>query len=56
LPDDPLTQIGAVEFPSGVMVRGHWIDKSGLEAMKESSRDTSFVRSAWRALQLKLSL
>ena len=56
LPDDPLTQIGAVEFPSAVMVRGHWIDKSGLEAMTEASRDSSFVRSAWRALQMKLSL
>lgn len=55
LPDDPLVQVGAVEFPSGVMVKGHWIDKSGLEVMKEAARDTSFVRSLWRALQMKFS-
>ncbi|WP_339913332.1 amidohydrolase family protein [uncultured Brevundimonas sp.] len=52
---DPLTQIGAVELPSGVMVGGHWIDEAGLEAMRNSARDTSFVRSLWRVLELKLS-
>jgi hypothetical protein len=56
LPQDPLTQIKAVEFPSGVMVRGHWIDKSELETMRKASRETSFMRSAWRAVHMKLSL
>ncbi len=54
LPGDPLTQIGAVESPSGVMVGGYWIDDDGLEDMRRSARDTSFVRSLWRVLEMKL--
>lgn len=52
---DPLTQIGAVESPLGVMVGGHWIDEAGLEEMRNAARDTSFVRSLWRVLEMKLS-
>lgn len=56
LPADPLTQIGAVEFPSGVMIRGRWIGVTGLEAMREAARESSLLRSLWRALQMKLAM
>ncbi|ODT89387.1 amidohydrolase family protein [Phenylobacterium sp. SCN 70-31] len=55
LKGDPLTRIGAVESPSGVMIGGYWLDDDGLEDMRRSARDTSFVRSLWRALEMKLS-
>lgn len=51
---DPLEQIGAVGSPAGVMINGHWLDEAGLEAMRHSARDTSFVRSLWRVIELKL--
>ena len=54
LPEDPLTHIGAVEFPSAVMLGGYWMDDMKLEELKEAARDTSLIRSAWRALQMKL--
>ena len=54
LPEDPLIQIGAVEFPAAVMLGGYWMDDVKLEALKEAARDTSLIRSAWRALQMKL--
>jgi hypothetical protein len=56
LPEDPLSRIGAVEHPAAVIVRGYWIDESGLEEMKEAARDTSFIRSVWRALHMKLAV
>ena len=54
LPEDPLTRIGAVEFPAAVMLRGYWMDETALQELKEAARDTSLIRSAWRALQMKL--
>ena len=54
LPEDPLSQIGAVEFPAAVMLDGYWMDDIKLEELREAARDTSFIRSAWRALQMKL--
>lgn len=54
LAGDPLAQIGAVGSPAGVMINGHWLDEAGLEAMRRSARDTSFVRSLWRVIELKL--
>lgn len=54
LPEDPLIQIGAVEFPAAVMLGGYWMDDMKLEELKEAARDTSLIRSAWRALQMKL--
>lgn len=54
LPEDPLIQIGAVEFPVAVMLGGYWMDDVKLEALKEAARDTSLIRSAWRALEMKL--
>ena len=41
LADDPLTKIGAVEFPVGVMIRGHWLNETRLDAMREAARDIS---------------
>lgn len=52
--DDPLTRIGAIEFPEGVMIGGRWIDQAGLEEMRRSASDTSLVRSLWRVLEMKI--
>ena len=54
LPEDPLTRIGAVEFPAAVILGGYWMDEIKLEDLKQAARDTSLIRSAWRALQMKL--
>jgi hypothetical protein len=57
IPNDPLTEIGAVEFPAGVMIGGYWLDEPALEAMRSSarnSRNTSFFRSLLRAIEMKL--
>jgi len=54
LPEDPLTKIGAVEFPSAVMLSGYWMDDIKLEELREGARNTSFTRSLWRAIQMKL--
>lgn len=56
LSDDPLQSIGAIEFPAGVMVRGTWLDEQDIKALHKAARDTSLLRSLWRALQLRLSL
>ena len=54
LQNDPLTNVGAVEFPAGVMIRGRWLDEHALGVLRQAAADTSLVRSAWRALQMKL--
>jgi len=57
IPNDPLTDIGAVEFPAGVMIGGHWLDEQALEAMKNSARSSrisSFFRSLVRVIEMKL--
>ena len=54
LPEDPLNNVGAIEFPAAVMLGGYWMDEIKLEELREAARDTSLVRSAWRALQMKL--
>lgn len=54
LPEDPLTHIGAVEFPAAVMVGGCWMDDIKLEQLKQAARDTSLIRSVWRAVQMKI--
>ena len=54
LPDDPLSDIGAVEHPAAVMLGGNWMDDIKLEELKQAAGDTSLIRSAWRALQMKL--
>jgi hypothetical protein len=54
LPNDPLTEIGAVEFPVGVMIRGYWLDEIQLAALRKAARDTSCVRSLLRVLEMKL--
>lgn len=50
LSDDPLNDISAVETPSAVMIGGYWLDEASLENMQNGARDTSFVRSARRAI------
>ncbi|MDY7092151.1 MAG: amidohydrolase family protein [Acidobacteriota bacterium] len=53
LEEDPLQRIGAVESPAAVMIRGEWLDEARLESLRQAARDTSLVRSAWRALEMK---
>jgi len=54
LSEDPLANISAVEFPSAVMLRGQWMDDIKLKELREGARNTSIIRSLWRALQMKL--
>jgi len=53
LPEDPLARIGSVESPAAVMLGGYWMDEIKLEDLKQAARDTSLIRSVWRALQMK---
>lgn len=55
LGDDPLTDIGVVASPDGVMVGGRWLDLDSLEAMRGAAREGSFLRSLWRVIEMKLS-
>ncbi|MBK81453.1 MAG: hypothetical protein CMQ43_11160 [Gammaproteobacteria bacterium] len=52
LPDDPLQDVGAVEHPAGVMIRGEWLDADRLARLRAAAAETSFVRSLWRALRM----
>jgi len=54
LPEDPLARIGVVEFPAAVMIGGYWMDDVKLGELRQAARDTSLIRSALRALQMKL--
>lgn len=57
LPNDPLTDISAVEFPAGVMIGGYWLDEQALEALKDSAgnkKTSSFIRSLIRVIEMKL--
>lgn len=56
LDEDPLNRIGAVEFPDAVMVGGYWFDQPGLQTLQAAARDTSLIRSIWRALRMRMSL
>lgn len=56
LDGDPLADVSALENPAGVMIGGRWIDEGGLRKMREGARQTSFIRSARRAVALLLSL
>ena len=55
LPADPLRDIGAVERPAGVMIRGEWLDAARLAELRAAAADTSFVRSLWRAVRMLAS-
>lgn len=55
LSEDPLSDISVVETPDGVMVQGYWLDKAGLDNMQRGARDTSFLLSARRAIEMVLS-
>jgi adenine deaminase len=54
LSKDPLANFSTVEFPAAVMLRGQWMDHNKLEELREGARNTSLIRSLWRALQMKL--
>lgn len=40
--EDPLEDISSVEYPSGVMVGGYWLDEPALERLRKGARQTSF--------------
>ena len=57
LPKDPLTDVGVVEHPVGVMIDGHWLDQQQLAAMKDAARSskvTVFFRSLVRFVEMKM--
>lgn len=58
LAKDPLTDVGVVEYPVGVMIDGHWLDEQKLAAMKDAARSSKvevFFRSLVRVVEMKLS-
>ncbi len=58
LAKDPLTDVGVVEHPVGVMIDGYWLDQQKLAAMKDTARTskaTVFFRSLVRVVEMKLS-
>jgi len=54
LGNDPLENISVVETPLGVMIRGVWLDEARLQTLRQGARDTSFLRSARRAIMMAL--
>jgi hypothetical protein len=57
LAKDPLTDVGVVEHPVGVMIGGHWLEQQELDALKDSARSSgvsSFFRSLIRVIEMKL--
>jgi hypothetical protein len=57
LANDPLTDVGVVEHPVGVMIGGHWLEQQKLDALKDSARNSgvsSFFRSLIRVIEMKL--
>jgi hypothetical protein len=58
LAKDPLTDVGVVDHPVGVMIGGHWLEQQELDALKDSARSSgvsSFFRSLIRVIEMKLS-
>lgn len=58
LAKDPLTDVGVVEHPVGVMIGGHWLEQQELDALKDSARSSgvsSFFRSLIRVIEMKLT-
>lgn len=58
LAKDPLTDVGVVEHPVGVMIGGHWLDQQELDALKNTARSSglaSFFRALSRVLEMKFS-
>lgn len=58
LAKNPLTDVGVVEHPVGVMIGGHWLEQHELDALKDSARSSgvsSFFRSLIRVIEMKLS-
>jgi hypothetical protein len=57
LAKDPLTDVGSVEHPVGVMIDGYWLDEQKLAAMKDAARNSKvevFFRSLVRVVEMKL--
>lgn len=49
---NPLEDVAAFEAPVAVAIRGEWLDAQALGALRDAAADTSFLRSAWRALEM----
>ena len=52
LASNPLEDFAAFEAPMAVAIRGEWLDAEALQALRDAAADTSFLRSAWRALEM----
>ena len=52
LDGNPLSDVGAVENPSAVMIRGVWLDENRLAALREGAAQTSVPRTAKRAVAM----
>ena len=49
---NPLEDFAAFQAPVAVAMRGEWLDAEALQALRDAAADTSFLRSAWRALEM----
>lgn len=49
---NPLEDFAAFEAPVAVAIRGEWLDGQALGALRDAAAETSFLRSAWRALEM----
>jgi cytosine/adenosine deaminase-related metal-dependent hydrolase len=49
---NPLEDFAAFEAPVAVAIRGEWLDAQALGALRDAAADPSFLRSAWRALEM----
>ncbi len=55
LSSNPLENISALEFPNAVMVGNTWLDQDKLKSLDKAAHNTSFLRSARRALEMILA-
>jgi cytosine/adenosine deaminase-related metal-dependent hydrolase len=49
---NPLEDFAVLEAPVAVAIRGEWLDAQALGALRDAAAETSFLRSAWRALEM----
>jgi imidazolonepropionase-like amidohydrolase len=54
LAKNPLMSIKNLDTLTAVIIRGQLVDSDKINDLKLAARDTSFVRSLWRFLELQL--
>lgn len=49
--ENPLQNLETLKRPLAVMVNGYWLDQEDLQHLKNYSKDTSFLRTAWHGVE-----